>query len=566
MSAKSGNTVNRKRFHTIYSCLSLCIALAACVRSEPSSTPTASPYPTTTLRPSPTVTVTPSSTHSQPTLVPTIAAEKIPALLLSAFSIGTPEPVNGHPLRRITGWSNGYNSGKQENGFQGYQWMDADHLLLFPVVGQTQQPDWSTTFARAVVINLNTGKIWLPPDDQPDPGFRTLRILTPHWSPSLGVLIASEITGEGDAAQAGVTTYTPDDGFVARYAGRLESISPSGTKILVADDTWIDLGSGKSVDFGWGSGATEEKWSPVWSPDENRIYRCCYYYGNAKTGESYTISNDKTIFEGGPWEGGQSLHHTHGIWLTGNYVLAQFDGFYTYKDGFIPIFDTSARTFRNLGKLASVPDEFNDLPYVQPSISPKGDYMWLAPGLQPAIDPKGYLVDLRTFTSQLYPSGSLEWSGNGEYAIVGSQVLTLATKELRPLPAYPESAKGIFVDDDWDPAAGVLATIAADRTLRHQTLCLLDLKALAYQVVALPSEFSGDEYRPTVFWSPKGDRIALLAADNSVWVTDYPALQNLERITPPLPAVQDVLWSPDGAYLSLVSGPDIYIVGTRSTG
>jgi hypothetical protein len=554
-----------KSFLTKLLLASLFITLAACARTVTPAKPTASPSPTDTLRPRPTVTAAASSTPSQPTLVPTIEAEKIPGLLLSAFSIGTPDPVNGHALRRITGWRNGYNSGKEENGFQGYQWMDSNHLLLFPVVGETQQPNWSTTFARAVVINLNTGKVWLPPDDQPDPGYRTLRILTPRWSPQLGVLVASQNTGQGAAAKPGVATFTPEGGFVARYEGALNSVSPGGTKILVADDTWIDLGSGKTVDFGWGSGATEEKWSPVWSPDENRIYRCCYFYGNAKTSERYTISDDKTIFNRGPWEGGQSLHHTHGTWLTDNYILAQFDGFYTYKDGFIPIFDIAARTFRDLGKLANVPDEFNDLPYVQPSISPKGDYLWLAPGLQPAIDPKGYLVDLKTFKSQLYPSGSLEWSANGEYALVGSQVLTLATKELRPAPAYPESAKGIFVDDDWDPAAGVLASLSVDKTLRHQTLCLLDLNALAYKVIALPPEFSGDEYRPAIFWSPKGDRIALLAGDNSLWQIDYPSLQNLEQITPPLPAAKDVLWSPDGAYLSLVSGADIYVVDTRNT-
>ena len=39
---------------------------------------------------------------------------------------------------------------------------------------------------------------------------------------------------------------------------------------------------------------------PVWSPDETRVFMCCYFYGNAVTGESYNLLNEDTIFEGKP--------------------------------------------------------------------------------------------------------------------------------------------------------------------------------------------------------------------------------------------------------------------------
>ena len=51
-----------------------------------------------------------------------------------------------------------------------------------------------------------------------------------------------------------------------------------------------------------------------------------------------------------------------------------------------------------------------------------------------------------------------------------------------------------------------------------------------------------------------------MTADGSLWQIDYPALENVEQLTLPMPAVKDVFWSPDGSYLAFVSDKDIYIV------
>ena len=41
---------------------------------------------------------------------------------------------------------------------------------------------------------------------------------------------------------------------------------------------------------------------------------------------------------------------------------------------------------------------------------------------------------------------------------------------------------------------------------------------------------------------------------------DYPALENLEQLTPPMENQPSISWSPDGRYLSYAGGTDIYIV------
>jgi len=480
--------------------------------------------------------------------------------LQTALSIQTLDNFNQHSLRRITGWDNGFNSGMWTNNYEGYHWMDTGHLLLFPIVGEQQGPVIKKVFARPVVMNVDTSQIWFPPSDQPASSFHMSGFWLPRWVSNLGVLITSENIPKGNDIEAGVTLYTSDGTLVARYIGKLIDISPSGTKILIEDNTWTDLSSKKTINFNWGSGANTGKWAPIWSSDETRIYRCCYFYGDATTGESYVISDESTILEGHEDNNIQSLHHSHGVWLNDNYVLAQFDGILTYRDGPIPIFDISARTFRNLGRVANLPEAFNTMPYSRPSISPSKDFMWVSPVAQPLNDPQVYLINLKTFASQLYHSSSSEWSASGKYALLDSQVLTLSNKELRSLPPLSASQIRYARNSAWHPIEEVYADITADKSKKNQMLLLFDIEALSYRQIKLPADFLGEYYRPTVFWSPTGMSIALLAADNSLWKVDYPNLENLEQITQPMPDIKDIMWSPDESYLSFNNGTDIYII------
>ncbi|MBL0345509.1 hypothetical protein [Candidatus Villigracilis affinis] len=377
-----------KYFSTIILVAALSVLLISC--SQSTVTPaTSSPTPTATFTPAttPTITFTPTATNIPfPTIIPTINPTELPSLLKSAFSVETLADTNGYILRRISGWSDGFK--KRSANPQGYQWMDANHLLLFPIVGEAQSPNWRTTLDRAVVINFETGEIWLPPSDLPISENWMLRFLLPRWSPEAQVLIAAENIGSGNTIKEGASIFKSDGTFVAHYDGRLTSVSPSGNKILIADDIWIELSNGKTVKFKWDEWDGETytpRWRPIWSLDENQIYFCCYFYGNAKTGESYAFSEENSIFEGKPIRQDESLNHSYGIWLNDTYVLAQADGFYTgfvnfitFDSNFIPIFDPSARTFHNLGEKANLPNAYN-IEYIRLSISPKRDYIWITP-------------------------------------------------------------------------------------------------------------------------------------------------------------------------------------------
>ncbi len=102
--------------------------------------------------------------------------------------------------------------------------------------------------------------------------------------------------------------------------------------------------------------------------------------------------------------------------------------------------------------------------------------MYISPGAQSQKDPQIYLIDLKTLKSQLLHVGSLEWSANGKYALVGSQVLTLSNKTLRSLPVKPNSEKLFYgVADVWHPTAGVKVSIDADKQ-NHQFLYLLNVE------------------------------------------------------------------------------------------
>ena len=433
----------------------------------PPATLTASPTPRTT-----------STPQKRPTLIPTIETAKIPDLLNNSLSIETLNAFNGHNLQRITGWSNGFNGGMWDRGSsyenRDYLWMDSSHLLLFPVTEITRQPNWSTILTRPVVMNINTGKIWLPPTDRVFNDGRWFSIILPRWSPKLQVLV----TGENIGQEEGISTFTADGERISHYKGQLLDISPSAERIFVEGDTWINLSSGKKVDFGWGPGFGYEvnRWFPIWSRDENQIYFCCYYYGNAKTGQSYTISNEKTIFDGGTFNNMHSLRHAYGVWLNDYVVMAQYDGWWYEGPDFSTIFDVSERTYHNLGVVAGLPDTFNDH-YAYKSISPNGDYMFVS---HPNI-PQIYLIDLKTLKSELYNVGWLEWSANGKYALVGDQVLTLPDKTLRTLPDQTDFQKPLYwIDKSWHPTEGTRVSIYADQQ-QHLVVSLLDVEALTYR-------------------------------------------------------------------------------------
>lgn len=351
--------------------------------------------------------------------------------------------------------------------------------------------------------------------------------------------------------------YTPDGDLTSSYTGGLNGISPSGTKILIATDTWLDLSNGKRVDFGWDKYRSEMRGPIIWSANETRVFRCCYVYGDAATGKSYELPGNEIVIDEERRRG--YLNATLGGWIGNSYVLPQpgwADTDPIVSIGFIPIFDPSSQTFHKLTDFFGLPAEFNTQ-YVYISISPNGDYLWLTH----ATSQTGYLVNLKTREVELRTNVS--WSAHGKFMFVDSQVITLSNNELRTLPKHPELSQKYSITTVWHPIKEIYASVYADER-KKQTLFLFDTETFLYKMFDLPSEFRETYSGATkIIWSPNGDRMALSTTDGSLWELDYPGLQNLEQLTPSMPTVKDILWSPDGAYLSFVSGKDIYIVDTK---
>ncbi|HNE06070.1 MAG TPA: hypothetical protein PLT08_16205 [Anaerolineales bacterium] len=544
-----------KSYSKIIFYLTVSVLLISC--GQPLALPTATPISilaspnTPKLTPTQEIAATATPPPYYSNILPTINPTELPSLLESAFSVETLDTLNGHRLRRVSGWDYGFNYTDEHVApyfAYRYQWMDSHHLLLFPKIGEVQHPNWITEQKRAVVFNLDTGTTWLPPADEPREDNRVLNISLPYWSPTLGILITSQTMGGGYTTSQGVSIYNANGDFIDRYWGDLIGISPSGTKILIADDSWVDLETGRIVDFNWYFG-DHPRWRPIWSQDETQIYMCCYFYGNATTGESYYLLNKDTIFEGKPIDFGKSLHHSHGVWLNDNYVLAQADGFYTfmsYFEGMIPVFDIQAKTFRDLIKLANLPYDSSDLDtqYAQKDISPKGDYMWI----HKIYYPTGFLIDLKTFRSWEY-AGNLSWVRNGEYAVVDSKLLVLSSKELKAMPTDIQC-------HNWHPTKGVCLLLTTNEP-DTSTLNFLNVQDMSVQKTALSSPLFNQ-----AIWSSNGDYIILTTEDKTLWRIDYPSLENMEQLTRPVADmyIESIIWSPDNEYLSFVGGTNIYIV------
>ena len=518
------------------------------------ATATAQPTPTRTPRPI-------------PTLIPTLDPPQIPGKLLAAISIQSLTPFQGHTGSRVTGWASGYDS---------FEWLGNDHLLLYPVVGQYLTEPWGEVAqSYPAVINLRSQKVWIPAASVPAEriGFFGPPML-PRWSAHLGALIAQDPS----ESAATVVTYSPDGQLLKTYPGKLLGISPSGTKLLMADNTWIDLISGKKVSFAWQPtdvSSASFYMRPIWSQDETRVYACCYHYGDAKTGAGLDMPRDAIMVDGIAEtvylsDKFADLDNFYGTWVRdGKYMLSQWGNIADSNPRFVPLFDPAAGTYHDLRKLAGLlGDKDPSLgPYCfRTSTAPNGNYVWME------CDGADYLVDLTSFKSTSFPtysSSGLDWSADGRYAFFqGSDVqfksfsgiLSVAGTELKPVAAL-DSCR-------WHPTEDVLACqsyLGGSLSLwRAQTGSIL-------KKLLLPTDIQD------LTWSPDGKQLALLAGDSSLWQIAYPNLDHLSQLTPAMPQltqpglggrvnqslIKNVAWSPDGNFLAFIGGTDIYIIDTK---
>ena len=509
-------------------------------------TPTATFTPVASLTSTATLEPTPTEAYVLPTLRPVIEPEVAHDLLSQAFSIQFLKGPNGHRIRQITGWEYGFRS----NGCYSYEWLDSSHLVLYPSTGQEPSNGSapSDVSNQPVIINLDSGSTWMP-----RPSWNQFCSWV-YWSDELGVIISPRlfsVSPYDSSDKAAVLTYTFDGQNTAYYWGELLGISPSGNKILVADDTVIDLRSGKITELDWYINYDNER-SPdlYWSSDENQVYRCCYYYAETSTGKSYSfVLSDLRQPNGKP--GPDSLlPHAWGQWVRNDtYFLVEWSWVDDGDIRYLPMFNPEEKRLYEIREMAGIPEDWY---CVRTVVSPDGKFVWME------SDGTSYLVNLMTFEAVAYPTGYVNdftWSPDSKFAWFNSTgggnsalkyyLLSVSDKELKLF--YTGEGQPRL---EWYPSGDHFAG------LLNQTLLFSDVPDLSVQEIATPTAFLD------LRWSPNGNRIAFLAKDGSIWQVDYPGLEIWEKLTPPLPNVYSLNWSPDGQSVAFVGGSDIYIVET----
>lgn len=533
--------------------LGICIYLLACglasqVTPSPVASPSATSTETMTPVPSRTATATsiPTLPYNPPTLFPTFDPTSVPKLLNEAFSVQTMEGLSGHKVRQITGWDYGF----LQDPCCSYHWLDSNHLLLYPRTGQQideftgRSEDLSS---QPVIMNLENGSPWLPWSNT------TTSI---YFSQELGIVFQQQLYSSATGpTQENVVTYTFDGQEIARYWGKILGVSPSGEKILVDDDTLIDLRDNKIIDLAWYMDYDLEMSSKLyWSSDETRVYRCCFYYADLKTGKSYNF--EWSVLRGVDGKSVSfSMHpHVDGQWVRNDtYFLVKWDYWTVYYGDPIPLFSPVEMKYYDLAEIAGIsPSLTSNATY---AVSPDGMYVWIKSSSEADGVIYSFLVNLATFETVAYdvPAMDFSWSPDSNFAWLNTQssldepsqtnyLLSVSSKKMNSI-----NYGSIPL---WRPDDHVFAYVSGNK------LKLMDVQTKSIREFSLSTTFRG------IVWSPNGDSIALIADDGSLWQVDYPKLEKLEQLTPPLPDVSEVKWSPNGDSIALMSNTDIYVVET----
>lgn len=568
--------------------IALCLTIIGCTQSELQKTVTVTPttaikaistvnstLPTVSFLPSPDYAAVPTIAFN--TLVvgtptpyhtpdlnnfqkPYFEPIEIPGLLQSHLTIETLAGLNGTSMQRISGW---------RYGFKSLEWMDANHLLLYPYAGIYSTGGGRQPGIFPAVANLGLETFWIPLPTRRGGGYYPT---LPRWSAKLGVLITA-------ASDNSIAIHNPDGTIKKNYDGNFLGVSPSGTKLLI-DDTWIDLSSEKAVHFTWqqtemaSSYIGAYSFQPIWSPDESRVYACCYVYGDATTSESSVMPYYGIAIDGE--NENYYFDAFYGTWvLDGKYMLPIWGGAWDGRPDWVSLFDPAKKNYRNLSVAMDVPYGFGNpaQPYCnRPSAQNGGRYVWVD------CQDDSHLIDLATFHSKTYPpfdrpygEGTFAmpdayWSADGNFVWFAQEgaesILSAVTGEMKLLP---KNCGGF----EWHPKDSVLLT-GCDY---GESLLVLDPRTLSVQkqVTFSPNKLWKRS------WSPDGKHIVLRAEDNSLWQIDYPNLDNLEQLTSAMPEltrlipnsdsveslIQNVVWAPDNSAIAFIGAQDIYIVQTN---
>jgi WD40 repeat protein len=334
-------------------------------------------------------------------------------------------------------------------------------------------------------------------------------------------------------------------------------LSPSGLRLLTGA-IWRDLATGQVVDFG----ARHEfdpydtpLPNPAWSSDETRLFSCCFQYADVGTGEYVEFSLTPVDLPGrdGPGPGSPGLSSW---WVLGDTRALTGIDLYDYSTvtlyPIIPVIDPLTRAYSDLGAITSL--RTNPIcPFIDISVAPDRAHVVIR-------CEQMQVIDLRTLTAQPIITGHdfVSWSPDGQYALFtkGQGMRWHEPVRNGEFALWPLIEGDAYLITDrvirtpvWNPHGKWLAYFSDD----GKTLITLEAATRASRVVLLPQPFV------SAVWSLQGDMLAVIAEDGSVWAAS-PALGQAQQLTPPLPNVRDVRWSPSGNQLAFVSGADVYVV------
>jgi WD40 repeat protein len=421
-------------------------------------------------------------------------------------------------------------------------------------------------------MNLKEGQTWLPPTNGPTPGCDS-----PLWSEALQTLIAT-------TAQE-VVLLKPDGTVAQHFAGGVplyysSYLSPSGRR-LVTGTVWRDLETGQTVDFsgqhdfGKYEGGMR---NPGWSSDEKRLFNCCFSYADVDSGQFTVLNFGRLELPGRDGPGPDAPRWV----LGGTRVMIEFD-LYEGGTAVIPLIDPAAQTYSDVRLLAGLGENTScGAPRVAPDgehimvgcSAPSGSLNLLSSQTQPeavtiedllggpALGPL-YLINLRTFITQTLPAGwgFVNWAPDSQFILLARNYNSeTQSSECALLPItggdpYPVS-ETLIRSPVWSPNGKHLAYLSDG----GRALITLEPATHASRIVLLP------QLSTSVIWSPQGDSLAVLAANGSLWWVPDPAIDRVEQLTPPLPSVRDVRWSPSGHRLAFVSGNEVYVVTVALAG
>lgn len=507
------------------------------------SLPTNTPWPTPTIGP----TSTPYSTPlPPPTLIPTIDPALLPSLLSDAFRVEDIGGLNGHALKRVTGWEYGLRS--TPYCVEGpYRWLDDSHLMMLPIVG-LDDAIYITEYTQPIIVSMSTGRVWVPPTNGTLWGCRIAL-----WSEPLQRLIAT--------TQQEVVFFTSEGEITNRLPGGLPSgltsdLAPSGLRLLTGA-IWRNLATGQEVNFSEGrtfDPYTESLHNPSWSADETRLFSCCFHYADATTHQFASFSLPPLELPGRDGPGPNGIQNW---WvLSDTYALAGIDLYESIATTFqpvIPLIDPVSQTYTDLGQIAGLQTN-NDCPFIDIRVAPN-----LAHAAVRCSEMQ--VIDLKTLTVQPIFSrlDLVSWSPDGQYALftIGQGIRWYEPIENGVFALWPVEAGDSYLITDyvirtpiWRPDGKWLAYLSDN----GQTFITLEAATHASRVVLLPQAFV------SLAWNPLSNSLAVVAEDGSVWWVPDPNVDYVEQLTPPLPNVRDLRWSPSGSHLAFVSGPDVYVV------